>query len=92
MYASATALPTSAIPRWWGGSFLRFHFEAALKSYASILFSDRKLIGCIALAATFFNPRAGLYGVFALSIANALARIIGVHEDKIRKGLIGIEV
>lgn len=89
MYASATTLPASALPRWWGGSFLKFHIEAALKSYASILFSDRKLIGCIALAATFFNPRAGLYGIFALLVANALARVIGVHEDKIRKGLIG---
>ncbi len=63
--------------------------EALLRSYSNILFSDRKAIGVIALAATFFNLKAGVFGVFAILVANLLARVIGVHEDKIRKGLIG---
>jgi len=63
--------------------------DSTLRSYASILFSDRRLIGAIALAATFFNWRAGVFGLVALLAANALAMLLGVHEDKIKKGLIG---
>ncbi|MBX3723996.1 MAG: urea transporter [Turneriella sp.] len=63
--------------------------ESLLRSYSNILFSDRKLIGLIALGATFFNFKAGLFGIFAIMTANLLARLVGVHEDKIRKGLIG---
>lgn len=64
-------------------------FETILRGYASILFSDRKLIGFIALLATFFHVKAGLFGIFAVVLANALASLLGVHRDKIRKGLIG---
>lgn len=78
------SLPLSFRRGGWG-----VRAEALLRSYSNILFSDRKLIGLIALAATFFNPHAGLYGLFAILIANGIAHVIGVHEDKVRKGLIG---
>ena len=63
--------------------------DSILRGYASILFSDRRLIGLLALLATFFHVKAGLFGIFAVILANALASLLGVHRDKIRKGLIG---
>ncbi len=66
-----------------------YWFDSILRGYASILFSDRKLIGFLALLATFFHMKAGLFGIFAVVLANLLASLLGVHRDKIRKGLIG---
>lgn len=63
--------------------------ESTLRAYASILFSDRLLIGALAFTATFFQPKAGVFGLAAVVLANMLATFLGVHRDKIRKGLIG---
>lgn len=63
--------------------------DSTLRSYSAILFSDRRSIGILTLAGTFFNWKAGVFGIFAILTANLSARLIGVHEDKIKKGLIG---
>jgi urea transporter len=68
---------------------LRFWVDSTLRSYANILFSDRKFIGLLAFLATFINLKAGFFGVTGIFSANMLAHMLGVNEDKIRKGFIG---
>ncbi|MFO1524998.1 MAG: urea transporter [Turneriella sp.] len=63
--------------------------HSLLGSYSSILFSDRRLIGTLTLASTFFNIKAGIFGILAVLLANLTASLLGVHRDKVRKGLIG---
>ncbi len=59
----------------------------SLSGYAAILFSSSPLLGFAMLLTTFINPRAGFVGLMSVMASNLLANLLGVHEDRVKKGL-----
>ncbi|MEM7182568.1 MAG: urea transporter [Spirochaetota bacterium] len=63
--------------------------ESTFKAYSTVLFSNQKSIGVYIFLSTLFNYRAALTGFLGILLSNLLALFLGVHKDKIRKGLYG---
>ncbi|MCB1179714.1 MAG: urea transporter [Leptospiraceae bacterium] len=69
--------------------YLKLIIDSTLLGYSTILFSTNKKFGFLIMLSTFFNPAAGLTGLLGTMFSNLLVLFIGVHEDRIRKGLYG---
>lgn len=63
--------------------------DAALRSYAEILFCRSRVVGGILLAATLLDPQVGLTGLGAALLAAGLALSLRFGEDAIKDGLYG---
>ncbi|MCB1180251.1 MAG: urea transporter, partial [Leptospiraceae bacterium] len=68
---------------------LKILFEATLKAYSTVLFSSSKWVGFFTLLATLFNLPTAITGFLGTLFSNLLALLLGVHEDRIKKGLYG---
>lgn len=62
---------------------------ATLKAYGTVLFSNSRWVGFFILLATLFNIQAAITGFLGTLFSNLLALVLGVHEDRIKKGLYG---
>ncbi len=58
-------------------------------SYSQIFFSDNKWFGWLLAAVTFINPYAGISGILAVILSNALALWLGYDKTAISKGIYG---
>lgn len=66
-----------------------FLIDSVVRSYGVVFFSQRKSFGLLIALATFLNPLTGLIGLFAILSSNAIAFILGLERQKIRKGYYG---
>ncbi|HEY5956482.1 MAG TPA: urea transporter [Polyangiaceae bacterium] len=64
--------------------------QAILRAYASVLFIPSAATGLLMLAATFFEPSAGVCGVVAVTTALAIARRLGYQKEWIDTGFFGV--
>lgn len=63
--------------------------DSILYSYAQILFSNRRWLGAVLLAATFVQPTLGALGLTGVVLSNALAYILKFDVGRIRSGFYG---
>lgn len=70
-------------------NLIKLLLEANLKAYSTVLFSSQSLVGFLILLTTFLNPQAGITGLLGAILSNLIAYLLGVHEDRIKKGLYG---
>lgn len=66
---------------------LRLWGQAVLASYAQILFSPSRLVGALLLAATALAGTTALWGLGAVMIAVAIARVLRFNVELTRVGL-----
>ncbi len=64
-------------------------FDSILYSYAQILFSNRRWLGGVLLAATFAEPKLGVLGLIGVVLSNALAYVLKFDAARIRSGFYG---
>lgn len=75
--------------RWCGGPLGEFG-EAVLRGYGQIYFCDSWLSGFLFMAATaLLFPPAAAYGVAAVVVGTATARVLGEHPALIQRGFFG---
>lgn len=70
-------------------NFFKTLYFSILSSYSSILFSSSPVLGLFIFLATLFNYEAGLLGLLGIIFAVLLAKFLGVHEERIKKGSLG---
>lgn len=75
----AAALRALAIPA----------LDAVLASYGQVLFSRRRAVSVLLLAATFVVPQVGLAGLLGVAFAAVASRLLGLDRDAARSGLLG---
>lgn len=68
---------------------ISFLIDSIVRSYGVIFFSQRSSFGLFIAVTTFLNPLTGLIGLFAILCSNAVAYILGLERQKIRKGYYG---
>ncbi|MGC8866206.1 MAG: urea transporter [Bacteroidales bacterium] len=69
--------------------FLKVQGQGLLKSYAQVFFSDNNVLAAIIAAVSFFNPMAGLSGLWAALLTHLIAWMSGFNRPKIASGLYG---
>ncbi|MBI5215414.1 MAG: urea transporter [Ignavibacteriae bacterium] len=65
-------------------------FRIVLKSYAHTLFSERYIPALLFLAATFYDPYIGLFGLLGNIGANAVAALLHTDKNYLQAGVFGI--
>ncbi|MCB9568539.1 MAG: urea transporter [Myxococcales bacterium] len=68
---------------------VEFVVDAVLRAYAQILFSSSRAVGLVLLLGTALAPRALAYGLAAVLLALATARLFRLSPELIRSGLLG---
>ena len=69
--------------------FLKMQGQGLLKSYAQVFFSDSQVLAFIIAVVSFFNPLAGLCGLWAVVLTHFIAWFGGFNRQKIAAGLYG---
>lgn len=69
--------------------FLKMQGLGLLKSYAQVFFSDSLVLAFIIAVVSFFNPLAGLSGLWAVVLTHLIAWFGGFNRQKIASGLYG---
>lgn len=69
--------------------FLKMQGQGLLKSYAQVFFSDNNVLAAIIAIISFFNPMAGLSGLWAALLTHLVAWMGGFNRQKIASGLYG---
>ncbi len=70
-------------------NLIRTIYFSTLAAYSSVLFNSSPYIGILIFLTTLFNPPAALTGLLGILFSNLLAIFLGVHEERIKKGLYG---
>ena len=60
-----------------------------LNSYSQVFFSDKKLFAGLLFLVTFIDFFAGLCGIFAVLVTNAVSYWLGFDKRQINKGMYG---
>lgn len=63
--------------------------ESSLNSYGQVFFSLHKGFGLLLLAATMLDVQTGLFGLGAVLLINAIAKLLGFADNSIREGVYG---
>lgn len=64
-------------------------YESLLNSYAQVFFSNNKLFALALIIVSFFDLYAGISGMLAVLISNAMAFLLGFNRFNIRSGYYG---
>jgi urea transporter len=70
-------------------NFFKTIYFSTLTAYSSVLFNSSPYLGFLIFLATLFNPPAALTGFLGILFSNLLAIALGVHEERVKKGLYG---
>ncbi len=63
--------------------------QGIMNSYSQIFFSESPWFAALLLGVTLINPYAGIAGLFAVILSNALAWALGYDKKQISKGFYG---
>ncbi len=66
---------------------ITFTIQAVINSYSILFFSQKKTLGVLLLAVSFFNPMAGAAGLICVLLAIGLVALMGYDRENIRMGL-----
>ncbi|TGN10866.1 urea transporter [Leptospira ilyithenensis] len=70
-------------------NLIRTFFTSTLSAYSTVLFSGRPYLGLAIFFSTLFNLDAAITGLLGILFSNATALLLGVYQERIKKGLYG---
>ena len=68
---------------------IRLFVKGIINSYGQIFFSTKYWFSLLLLFVTFFDPYAGIAGLFSIITANSVASLFGYNKTSIYSGLYG---